>query len=128
MKHVRVCAFLLSISVSSGAFATSICVAKDLFSGRTFTESGDSESDASSAALGQCETKTGEKTCIVQCTDDDISGGLMPSGFYCIATDKTDRTWTALGSSVNEARATSLQDCAGEAGVSCRIKRCGMAI
>jgi hypothetical protein len=117
---------LTSLFVGSAAHATSICTAKDLFSGRTFTESGDTEAEAREAALQQCATKTGEVTCIVQCTDDDISGGAMPNGYYCIATDKTDRTWTALGSSLSEARKTSLQDCESEAGVSCRVKRCGM--
>lgn len=118
---------IISSVFGSSAFALSstyICTAKDLFSNRSFTQSGTTLSQARTEALSECQAKTGE-TCVVTCRNDDISGGADKLKSYCISTDDTQRTWTAVGSSLSQARAEAVESCEEEAGVNCRISRCG---
>jgi hypothetical protein len=115
----------LTLVSSLAHAATYVCTAKDVFSGRSFSESGASYSEARSEALSECEAKTGE-ACVVQCGSSEAAPGFSAGrGFFCKISDRVGRSWVGRGSDLVEARSAAQEECQSEAGVECQIASCG---
>ncbi len=119
------CLLNLAALSSVAQASTVVCTAKDVFSGRAFSEGGANYVEAREAAVDECQSKTGE-TCVVQCASSEAAQGFTAGrGYYCNISDRIGRSWVGRGSNMFEAREEAHQECAADAGVECQIASCG---